>query len=116
MHRRPSAARRQRSVAAVVGASTHRRQDKDADPQQGIMDMMKKLYDEGDDDMKVCGCAARACPNPAAHHRRDMDQEPRKGHVAGACEIHSNHRICGAYSFFLRKAQPAGRVSRVAKK
>lgn len=26
--------------------------DKDADPSKGIMDMMKKMYDEGDDDMK----------------------------------------------------------------
>lgn len=26
--------------------------DKDADPSKGIMDMMKKMYDDGDDDMK----------------------------------------------------------------
>jgi calcyclin binding protein len=30
--------------------------DDKADPQQGIMDMMKKMYDEGDEEMKVCLC------------------------------------------------------------
>ena len=50
-------------LAAVVPHTctyTHswRQLDDKADPQQGIMNMMKQMYDEGDDEMKVWGLCA----------------------------------------------------------
>jgi hypothetical protein len=48
--------------AAVTATSTGETKAADKEsPESSIMDMMKKMYDEGDDNMKVTQCFGRHC-------------------------------------------------------